>query len=125
MKMRSPFSLFTFISFVCFGFLSFAQNIHFNLVNPSRDDPFVRIMGMTQDAQGFLWLATANGLYKYDGYQYTSYHNEPLNPNSPAADNIDYVTADKAGYIWLAPRGLGLDRFDPATGIFTHFRHNE
>ncbi len=68
----------------------------------------------------------ANGLYKYDGYQYSSYHNEPLNPNSPAADNIECVAADKAGYIWLAHQcNLGLDRLDPATGIFTHFRHND
>ena len=121
--MRFPFSVFFFTAFLCFHFLSFAQDIHFNLVTRSQDDIGSVIAGMTQDAQGFLWLATQNGLYKYDGYQYTSYHNEPLNPNSPADDNIWSVAADKAGYIWLAPAGTGLDRLDPATGIFTHFRH--
>ena len=35
------------------------------------------------------------------------------------------MTADKAGNLWLAPSGSGLDRLDPATGIFTHFRHND
>jgi ligand-binding sensor domain-containing protein len=44
--------------------------------------------------------------------------------HSPAADNIWVVAADKAGYIWSAPSRSGLDRLDPATGIFTHFRHN-
>jgi signal transduction histidine kinase/ligand-binding sensor domain-containing protein len=93
------------------------------VVARSQDDIGFEIAGMTQDAQGFLWLATQNGLYKYDGHQYTSYHHEPSNPNSPANDNIWCIAADKAGYIWLGPAGMGLDRFDPATGLFTHFRH--
>src|SRR5258705_11197446 len=100
MRMRLPFSIFFFISFLFFHFLSFAQDIHFNLVTRSQD-AIGSITGMTQDAQGFLWFGTQNGLYKYNGYQYSSYHNEPLNPNSPAADNIQCVEADKAGYIWL------------------------
>src|SRR5215212_1936777 len=100
---------------------SFAQDIHFDVVARSKDDIGSVIAGITQDTQGFLWLATQNGLYKYDGYQYTSYHHEPLNQNSPADDNIWSVAADKAGFIWIAPAGTGLDRFDPATGIFTHF----
>ena len=73
-----------------------------------------------------MWLATQlNGLSKYDGYLYTSYHNEQLNPNSLASDYIECVTAvDKAGYIWVATRGVGVDRLDPTTGIFSHFPHN-
>src|SRR5258705_3101446 len=125
MRMRLPFSIFFFISFLLFHFLSFAQDIHFNLVTRSQDDLGSQITGMTQDAQGYLWFATGNGLYKYNGYQYSFFHNEPLNPNSPAADNIQCVAADKAGYIWLGTSQSGLDRFDPATGIFTHFRHND
>ncbi|MEP6597544.1 MAG: two-component regulator propeller domain-containing protein, partial [Ginsengibacter sp.] len=119
------FSLLFFTAFLFFHFLSSAQDIHFNLVTRAPDDVGSAILGMTQDTQGFLWFATQNGLYKYDGYQYTSYHNEPLNPNSPASDNSECIAADKAGYIWLAPRISGLDRLDPVTGIFTHFRHNK
>src|SRR4051812_18472039 len=99
MKMRPPFSIFFFAAFFCFRSLSFAQDIHFNLVNRSPDDPGGAVLGIAQDEQGFLWLATPSGLYKYDGYQYTSYHNEPLNPNSLASDYIECVASDKAGYI--------------------------
>jgi len=124
MRTRLPFSVLLFISFLFLHFSSFAQDIHFNLVTRSPDVIGSQIAGMTQDLQGYLWLSTANGLYKYDGYEYTSYHNEPLNPNSPANDNIWNIAADKAGYIWLGTSQSGLDRLDPATGIFTHFRHN-
>jgi signal transduction histidine kinase/ligand-binding sensor domain-containing protein len=125
MKIRFPFSIFPFTAFLFFYSFSFAQEIHFNLVTRPNDDIGSIITGMTQDTQGFLWLSTQNGLYKYDGYQYSSYHNEPFNQNSPAADNIQFVAADKAGYIWLGTSQSGLDRLDPSTGIFTHFRHND
>src|SRR6185312_11848862 len=49
---------------------------------------------------------------------------QPFNLNSPAQDNIECVTADKAGYIWFSPHAAGLDRLDPATGVITHFQHN-
>src|SRR6188474_261987 len=125
MRRRLTFSVLFFIPFFFFHFLSFAQDIQFNLFTRSKDDIGSLIQGMTQDTQGFLWLATANGLYKYDGHQYTSYHNEPLNPNSLANDNIQSVTADKTGYIWIGMGQSGLDRLNPVTGVFTHFRHND
>src|SRR5205809_4843654 len=123
MKMRLSFSSFFLVLLLYSHSLSFAQDIHFNLVNRSPDDPGGAVLGIAQDEQGFLWLATQSGLYKYDGYQYTSYHNEPLNPNSLAADYIECLAIDKAGYIWVGTR-VGVDRLDPATGIFTHFAHN-
>ena len=125
MRTRLPFSVFFLTGFVCLHFLSFAQDIHFNLVSRAQDDVVGLITGMAQDKQGFLWITTFNGLYKYDGYQYSSYHTEPLNPNSLAPGRLECVTIDKTGCLWLAPRGSGLDRFDPSTGIFTHFRHND
>jgi signal transduction histidine kinase/ligand-binding sensor domain-containing protein len=118
-----PFSVCVLTTFLCSWLFSSSQDIHFTVVKRSQDDVGFVIAGMTQDAQGFLWLATQVGLYKYDGHQYTSYHHEPSNPNSPADDNIWCVAADKAGYVWLGPARMGLDRFDPATGLFTHFRH--
>ncbi len=123
MRMRWSFSIFFLTAFLCFHQVSFSQDINFNLVARSPED-VDKVLGMAQDAQGFLWLATANGLYKYDGYHYTAYHSQPRNHNSPASDYIECIAIDKEGNIWLGPQGVGLDRFDPVTGVFTHFRHN-
>src|SRR5450432_4119660 len=108
MRIRLALSVFLFTGFVCFHFLSFAQDIHFNLIKPPDDNPGATTFTMAQDAQGYLWLGTSNGLYKYDGYQYTAYHSESLSPNSPAAAKIDYLNFDKAGYLWMAPYNFGL-----------------
>lgn len=125
MRFRLLCLVFLLAGFLGFHPNCFSQDIHFDLVTRAPEDIGTTVLGMTQDAQGFLWLATDRGLCKYDGYQYNSYHYQPLNPNSPAADIIVCVTSDNSGYLWLAPLGSGLDRLDPATGVFTHFRHNQ
>jgi ligand-binding sensor domain-containing protein len=117
-------SLFFSAGFICIHFLSAAQDIHFNLVARAKDDPGTGILSMTQDIQGFFWFSTEFGLYKYDGHKYTSYHHEPLNIHSPAADNIWNIIADREGNIWSTPAYAGVDRLDPVMGTFIHFRHN-
>lgn len=102
-----------------------AQDPRINLVPRPHDDFESPIVDMAEDPQGFLWLATEHGFYKYDGHEYTTYRHEPLNTNSPAAFNIWCLSADREGNIWFGPNGQGLDRLDPATGNFTHFRHDK
>ncbi len=70
-----------------------------------------------------MWFASV-GVHRYDGYKYTSYFNDPLNPNSLANDWVEALCADHNGFIWIGTRLSGLDRLDPTTGHFTHFRHN-
>src|SRR5438309_1929487 len=113
MRRQLPYCVILLTGFLSFTLSSFAQDIHFNIVTRPQDAVGSMVLGMTQDVQGFLWFATDAGLYKYDGYQYTSYHNEPLNSNSLASNYIECIAADKAGSIWLAVRGKGLDRLDP------------
>jgi len=97
----------------------FSQEPIFNRVSLP-EGPWDVITGITQDPQGYLWLASS-GLYKYDGYHLTSYLNDPLNPKSLIGNRVECVYADRKGIIWVGTFS-GLDRLDPATGIFTHFR---
>lgn len=39
-------------------------------------------------------------------------------------NQIRAIAQDARGFIWVGTVGGGLNRFDPATGIFTHFRHD-
>ncbi len=76
-----------------------------------------------QDRQGYMWFAHT-GVHCYDGYRYKSYFNDPLNPNSLANDRVEALCADHNGFIWIGTRLSGLDRLDPTTEHFTHFRHD-
>ena len=81
------------------------------------------LTGITQDTKGYMWFV-GTGLYRYDGYNTKKYLNDPFNPNSLGSNQLECIYADKNGIIWIGTQGYGLDRFDPSTGIFTHYRHN-
>ena len=100
------------------------QEIYFNKVLPPEGKIFSHVSGITQDAQGYMWFATKKGLFKYDGYQMTSYNHNPDDSNSLSTDALEAICIDASGIIWIATLGEGLERFDPAAGIFTHFRNN-
>jgi ligand-binding sensor domain-containing protein len=101
-----------------------AQPVTFNKVLPPlRNFPGI-VGGITQDNNGYMWIATSGGLYKYDGYRFRLFANDPANAASLTSSRLETVCADRKGMIWIATWAEGLDRLDPATGRFTHFRHN-
>ena len=104
--------------------LAYGQQIVFNKIIPPDGKTFDFVTGITQDIDGFMWYSTKKGLYCYDGNHMTSYKNNPLNPNSIVSNSLESIFADSNGNIWIGSLGKGLDRFDPGTGIFTHFHHD-
>jgi signal transduction histidine kinase/ligand-binding sensor domain-containing protein/DNA-binding response OmpR family regulator/HPt (histidine-containing phosphotransfer) domain-containing protein len=81
------------------------------------------IFGIAQDNRGFIWFATDDGLFRYDGYVLTRYRHDPANPNSVASDNLRTVYNDPSGILWIGNSAEGLDKLDPDRGVFTHYRH--
>ena len=54
-----------------------AQDYHFKQYRVEDGLPSDIIKGCTQDSLGYFWIATDDGLVKYDGIKFTTYH-EPL-----------------------------------------------
>ena len=81
------------------------------------------VHGIVQDDQGFIWFATDDGLYKYDGYTLTPYLHDPRVANGISSGNLRTVYKDRSGNLWIGNVGEGLDRLDPARGTITHYRH--
>ena len=129
MRKRSLYLISALSFFLFFPFSGETQDIHFELVSRPEGEGNSQITSFTQDKQGFLWIGTGYGLFKYDGFKFTAYYSQASNPNSLTSDWIQCVLADKEGYIWIGHGGnsyhSALDRFNPSTGIFTHFRHLE
>lgn len=97
----------------------------FELVARPPEDFAGAITQIAQDQQGFIWFAAESGLFKYDGQRYISHTHDPINTNTPADFKIWGMMLDREGIIWLLPGGFGLDRFDPVTEKFMHYRHND
>ena len=84
-----------------------------------------QVRNIVQDQQGFLWIATGDGLNKYDGYGFTVYRNRPGDSTSVSYNWIQRVFIDRQGTLWAGTFGGGLNRFDPDTETFSHYRHDE
>jgi len=75
-----------------------------------------------QDRQGYLWFGTADGLNKYDGYNFTVYRRNPRDPHLPADDYlITAICEDHTGQLWLGTGRGVLLRFDPQQERFTRY----
>jgi ligand-binding sensor domain-containing protein/signal transduction histidine kinase len=101
-----------------------AQDLTFVKAQVAQGNNLGLIAGITQDKQGFLWLATHSGLHRYDGYELVTHVNNRFDTNSLADNRLECITADRNGVIWVGVWASGLDRFDPKTGEYTHFRHD-
>ena len=62
-------------------------------------------MSIAQTTDGYLWLATANGLYRFDGVRFERY--EPQVGAFPNPD-IGSLLADSDGGLWISYRYEGL-----------------
>lgn len=83
-----------------------------------------RIMAVVQDQQGFIWLGTWNGLYRYDGHALKLYEHDPADLNSLGENIINTLYVDRAGQLWIGLAGLGMDRFDRVGERFVHYNTN-
>jgi ligand-binding sensor domain-containing protein len=54
-----------------------------------------------QDRQGFLWIATENGLQRYDGHHFLSFHYIPGDTLSIPDDRINKLHIDNRNRLWV------------------------
>ena len=110
------------------GFEAVAQNswLKFNLVEGPNGKSLGAVRNMTQDRYGYMWFAAqaAKCVYRYDGNRYTILKHDDKNPYSLGGSYINSVYADNTGAIWIG-MNEGLDKYDPATGVFTHYKHKD
>ena len=104
--------------------VSSAQEIRFEHLTTKDGLLSNNVQSIVQDRLGFVWLATYEGLYRYDGYNLTSYRHESFDSTSISDNLINFVHEDPSGILWIGTWGNGLDRFDPVSGVFQNFNHS-
>ena len=68
---------------------------------------------IAQDGQGFIWLATQNGLVRWDGYSFRIYHADALDKTALPDNMILSLYTDRQGRLWIGTATGGLSRYDP------------
>ena len=78
------------------------------------------ILAIAQDAEGFMWFGTREGLNRYDARKTRVYQHDPEDPAS-LSDNFVYsLFSDSRQRLWVGTR-TGLNLYDAGTGKFKRF----
>ena len=120
-------SIVIFLLFLVFGSTAQIQQVKFNPVSGTNGVSLGKINGMARDKYGFMWFSDQSYrcIIRFDGSHMKRYQNDPKTPNSLGGYYPECLFADADGNIWIGFYGMGLDKFDPLTNIFTHYRHNK
>lgn len=78
------------------------------------------IFDICQTRDGFLWMATKDGLNRYDGYNFKIFSNNPFDPYSLAENTVTALLEDRRGWLWIATESTGLEVYDRHSGRFLH-----
>jgi len=84
-----------------------------------------------EDQFGVLWIGTSYGLNKFDSRsswgeteQFHQYYHNPDDPQSLSGNHVRAIYEDGSGTLWVGT-AEGLNKFDRANEIFTHYREKD
>jgi len=87
------------------------------LITTDEGLPSSHVHNIFQDNDGFMWIASDNGLCRYDGTDFTYFNHDVRHSSSLEHDNVNAVYQDSKGVLWIGTaKGLQVldseyDRF--------------
>ncbi len=78
------------------------------------------IYSIDQDRNGFIWIGTENGLYRYDGYRFKHYLNFPGDTTSINSNVVFKLYTDTHYNIWVGTF-MGIMRYNEENDSFYDF----
>lgn len=80
------------------------------------------VYDIVQDTNGFIWIATQDGLNRYDGKNFVYYRHDSTNRASIADNFIRKLFIDNKNVLWVGTNA-GLSRYDETLDRFDNFFH--
>lgn len=78
------------------------------------------ISAITQDKYGYLWVATLDGLNRYDGREFKIYKHSNSDPKSLYKDHVSKLYMDSRQTLWVCHQGV-IARYNPHSDNFDNF----
>ena len=111
---RKIFVLITIVMLSCLT--GRAQSFRF--LTSDDELPSSMVNDLFQDHYGFVWIATENGLVRYDGARFVTYTNIPSDSHSLAHDFVTSLIEDRDGHLYISTYA-GVQMYDYGTNRFS------
>ena len=101
-----------FILLIFFSETAFSQT-QFIFTRYAQDDGLAsnKIQFITEDNRGFIWLASEEGLTRFDNYSFKTYANDLSDPSSLPDNSIQRIVFNSSGEM-IVKTESGLSRYD-------------
>ncbi|CAN5387962.1 hypothetical protein BH10BAC2_BH10BAC2_44400 [soil metagenome] len=124
-KKVQTFSVALFFCFFIFINFSNAQNNTYRFENITSEqgltDRLINVI--VQDNLGYIWIGSAEGLTRYDGYSCVVYRHKANDKFSLSDNEVYALCLDNEGALWIGTHN-GLNRYDAKNDRFDVFQQN-
>ncbi|GAB4025553.1 ATP-binding protein [Spirosoma gilvum] len=90
------------------------------LITARQGLPQAFVPAIVQDRQGFIWMATRDGLSRYDGRSFKVFQPTAERPSLSSSSMADIQT-DTSGRLWIMSEEKEFDLFDPIRETFINY----
>ncbi len=113
-----PFLFFLFAAQASFG----QQELNFASLSTRDGLSSNTINAIIKDKYGLMWFATADGLDRFDGTNFTVYRHHAGDTTSIPADEIQSLYQDRSGKLWIGTAGGSLAYYDRNQNSFSRYQ---
>jgi diguanylate cyclase (GGDEF)-like protein/PAS domain S-box-containing protein len=121
------FYLLTFRSFLLslllgLFFIPYSHATNNVFVKYSKSEGLVQntVTNSLEDANGFMWFSTFEGLSRFDGYEFKNYRHTKKEPDSLPNNFTKKLLLDSSDNLWVATQN-GLAKYNPLKDNFTNY----
>ena len=106
--------------FLALTFFSFSQDFQYKIYSEKDGLSNGAINDVIRDDKGFLWVATQNGLNRFDGNFFDNFNNNVSDSNSIASNEIQRLFIDRRKRLWIGTN-VGISLFHSGTQTFSNY----
>lgn len=100
------------------------ESPHLRVLGPRDGLPTSFVKALDRDAAGFIWVATSDGLARYDGSGFRLWRHEPGDPRTLPGNMMQAVHIDSRDRVWTTSEFGGISMLDATRDGFRHWRRS-
>lgn len=116
--------LFIFAILIVLTITNLNAELHFKQYRSTDGLPNNTVRAILQDSHNFIWLATLNGLVRFDGSSFSTFQPDSKAAVSLSDNRIYTLTEDHDNYLWIGTTARIYSCFDLQKGRFVSYSDN-